>query len=170
MESFLWVTIMIILATGATYLLSHLSPGSRNQKIMVNRQDILTKEMKCDNIRKYGTENPVFTNPPAKEMTLANKKRIEAETLQNSYNAIIAIINDKIKNGKLECNIALKSHYKQGLLAAARKVKSQGFNVKIRKSSNAYLHDIGHGHFPGHQYFSSMPLIGTYEYLYISWK
>lgn len=96
----------------------------------------------------------ITTNPPAREISLANRKKTIEKKVRKEYNEIIKDINCAIKRGNLSTDIYLGTSYskKYGksaalMFLALRKIRKDGFKVCIDKQIkqyNYYLSDGSH--------------------------
>lgn len=122
----------------------------------------------------YGTENPVFTNPPAKELALANRIKKREEKSKVEYNKLISSINLAIENGQLVTicwgcqqrwsNRVTKYKYltqEVDLYLAARELRKAGFKVKLKTQTNPA--------YEGENNYQPRPITFN-SYVKISWK
>lgn len=117
------------------------------------------------------TPKLITTNPPAKKIALANRKKNMMDSIDRVYDNYIKEINHYIKNGELEITICITNNSnvrKYGKLEiynylAARKLRKNGFKVKLLKRRETTHPEI---HTP--YYMSAYR--SYYKAIKISWK
>lgn len=99
----------------------------------------------------------IRTNPPAREIALANRKKLAQNKIKIAYDSLLRRINCSIGDGSLQlistlnpyggyCVIKRYTDDEKFLYLAARRLRKDGFKVKLNKrklipASNQYHFD-----------------------------